>query len=59
MSHEAIIEAILERIIKDSSITSKDQLYRITNEIAAITQSPTTPPLFQVLAGYRARLTRT
>ena len=59
MSHEAIIEAVLERIIQDSSITSKDQLYRITNEVAALTQSPTTPPLFQILAGYRARLTLT
>ena len=59
MHHEAIIETLLDKIISDPTVTTKNQLYRLTNEVAALSQSPTTPPIFQILAGYRARLERT
>ena len=54
-----IIDQILDQIEQDSTIVSKDQLYKITNEILKISGAPTAPPLFQILAEYRTRLIQT
>jgi elongator complex protein 3 len=51
-----IINQILNQLEQDSTITTKDQLYKITNEILKISGAPISPPLFQILAGYRERL---